>query len=270
MSMPAEIQVHHEEILDLKESKVHLLYEIARAKSIGILRGGAPAPAKAKPASRVVPQQSMVSGDQVQLTAQLEEMKKLLDAKDSAIEELKLQLHESSVEEPASLRPPVAAMVDSFMSSLPTPPFAASALAAEDEERARKLFRSALAKQRSGWGMHQVETEIGRATFIELIQQITFAENEAAGPQQQPPLLSVEAIGAVFDKADADGSRTVSEGEFIDLFSELKSGKLAGFLENALFELRGSAVNFSLEHLTSRFVGSEAGSNQEAASASEE
>ena len=42
MSMPAEIQVHHEEILDLKESKVHLLYEIARAKSIGILRGGAP------------------------------------------------------------------------------------------------------------------------------------------------------------------------------------------------------------------------------------
>ena len=118
MSMPAEIQVHHEEILDLKESKVHLLYEIARAKSIGILRGGAPAPAKAKPASRVVPQQSMVSGDQVQLTAQLEEMKKLLDAKDSAIEELKLQLHESSVEEPASLHPPVAAMVDSFMSSM--------------------------------------------------------------------------------------------------------------------------------------------------------
>ena len=43
MSMPAEIQVHHEEILDLKESKVHLLYEIARAKSIDILRGGAPA-----------------------------------------------------------------------------------------------------------------------------------------------------------------------------------------------------------------------------------
>ena len=42
MSMPAEIQVHHEEILELKESKVHLLYEIARAKSIGILRGGAP------------------------------------------------------------------------------------------------------------------------------------------------------------------------------------------------------------------------------------
>ena len=115
---------------------MHLLYEIARAKSIGILRGGAPAPAKVEPAIRV-PLQPMVSGDQVQLTAQLEEMKELLDAKDSlldakdsAIEELKLQLHESSVEEPASLRPPVAAMVDSFMSSLPTPPFAASALAA--------------------------------------------------------------------------------------------------------------------------------------------
>ena len=39
MSMPAEIQVHHEEILELKESKVHLLYEIARAKSIKDLRG---------------------------------------------------------------------------------------------------------------------------------------------------------------------------------------------------------------------------------------
>jgi hypothetical protein len=48
MSMPAEIQVHHEEILDLKESKVHLLYEIAWAKSIGILRGGASVPSQQK------------------------------------------------------------------------------------------------------------------------------------------------------------------------------------------------------------------------------
>ena len=270
MSMPAEIQVHHEEILELKESKVHLLYEIARAKSIGILRGEAPAPAKAKPASRV-PQQPIVSGDQVQLTAQLEEMKKLLDAKDSlldakdsAMEDLKVKLRESSVEEPASLLPPVAAMVDGFMSSLR--PFGTSALAAEDEERARQLFRMALAKQRSGWGMHQVPTEIGRATFIELIQQITFAENQAAGSQQQQPLPSAEEIGAVFDKADVDGNLTVSEGEFIDLFSELKSGKLASFLENALSGVRGSAVNFSLEELTSRFVGSKAGSDQEAAS----
>ena len=270
MSMPAEIQVHHEEILDLKESKVHLLYEIARAKSIGILRGGAPAPAKAKPVVRM-PQQPAVGGDQVQLTAQLEEMKKLLDAKDSlldakdsAIEEMKVKLRESSVEQRASLLPPVAAMVDGFMSSLR--PFGTSALAAEDEERARQLFRMALAKQRSGWGMHQVPTEIGRATFIELIQQITFAENQAAGSQQQQPLPSAEAIGAVFDKADVDGSLTVSEGEFIDLFSELKSGELASFLENALSGVRGSAVNFSLEELTSRFVGSKAGSDQEAAS----
>ena len=155
-------------------------------------------------------------------------------------------------------------MVDGFMSSLR--PFGTSALAAEDEERARQLFRMALAKQRSGWGMHQVPTEIGRATFIELIQQITFAENQAAGSQQQQPLPSAEAIGAVFDKADVDGNLTVSEGEFIDLFSELKSGELASFLENALSGVRGSAVNFSLEELTSRFVGSKAGSDQEAAS----
>ena len=276
MSMPAEIQVHHEEILDLKESKVHLLYEIARAKSIGILRGGAPAPAKVEPAIRV-PQQPMVSGDQVQLTAQLEEMKELLDAKDSlldakdsAIEEMKVKLRESSVEQRASLLPPVAAMVDSFVSSLPPPPFAASALAAEDEQRARNLFRIALAKQRSSWGMDQVPTEIDRATFIELIQQITFAENQAAGSQQQQPLPSAEAIGAVFDKADVDGNLTVSEGEFIDLFSELKSGELASFLGNALSGVRGSVVNFSLEELTSRFVGSKAGSDQEVAAASEE
>ena len=87
MSMPAEIQVHHEEILDLKESKVHLLYEIARAKSIGILRGGASALAKAKPATRMVPYQPAASGDQTQLAAQLEEMKRQLDAKDAAVKE---------------------------------------------------------------------------------------------------------------------------------------------------------------------------------------
>eukprot|EP00957_Ditylum_brightwellii_P185692 14138283-Ditylum_brightwellii.AAC.1 len=43
MPMPAEIQVHHEEILELKESKMHLLYEISWAKSIDSLQGSAQA-----------------------------------------------------------------------------------------------------------------------------------------------------------------------------------------------------------------------------------
>jgi len=43
MPIPAEIQVHHEEILILKETKTHLLYEIYRAKSIEDLRGSAQA-----------------------------------------------------------------------------------------------------------------------------------------------------------------------------------------------------------------------------------
>ena len=75
-----------------------------------------------------------------------------------------------------------AAMVEGFMSSLP--PLGTSALAAEDEERARQLFRMALAKQRSGWGMHQVPTEIGRATFIELIQQLV-----AGTARTRPPIF---------------------------------------------------------------------------------
>jgi len=40
MVMPMEIQIHHEEIYRIKESKVHLLYEIVRAKSIDILQDG--------------------------------------------------------------------------------------------------------------------------------------------------------------------------------------------------------------------------------------
>jgi len=34
MSMPVEIQIHHEDILHIKDERTHLLYEITRAKSI--------------------------------------------------------------------------------------------------------------------------------------------------------------------------------------------------------------------------------------------
>ena len=317
MSMPAEIQVHHEEILDLKESKVHLLYEIARAKSIGILRGGAPAPAKAKPVVRM-PQQPAVSGDQAQLAAQLEEMKMQLDAAQTRegemaklrlategnasggeafehtqlainkvvgviqaehvasmetlrlqharemdsqvkslrdeIEELRLQLREPSREDPASPLVPPAAMVDRFASAMPPNPFAGAALTEDDEMRARQLFHIALAKQRKGWGLHEVHTEIDRATFIELIQKLATAEGEEAEAQQQPPSPpSTESIGAVFDRADADGSSTVSETEFLRLFLEIKTGQAPNFLGSKLFGNDGS-FNFRLDNWASGFV----------------
>jgi len=322
--MPAEIQVHHEEILDLKESKVHLLYEIARAKSIGILRGGAPAPAKAKPASRV-PQQPAASGEEPELAAQLGEMKKQLDAKDAAVkaregeiaklrlgtegnasggeafehtqlaidkavgviqaehvasmeslrlqhardmdakeskvkslgdelEELRLQLREPSGAEPAPPLPPAAAMVDTFMAAMPPNPFAGAALTAGEEMQARRLFRVALAKQRKGWGLHEVLTEIDRATFIELIQNLAIAENEAVGAQQLPP-PSAESIGAAFDKADADGSSTVSEAEFLRLFLEVKTGPAPSFLSSSFFGADGSGLDFDLNNWASGFVG---------------
>ena len=70
MSMPAEIQVHHEEILELKESKVHLLYEIARAKSISILRGSVVPPSAPKPP----PARELTGSDTT-----VEELKKEID-----------------------------------------------------------------------------------------------------------------------------------------------------------------------------------------------
>jgi len=41
MEMPAQIQVHHEEIHERKESKTHLLFDIGRARSIENLRSSA-------------------------------------------------------------------------------------------------------------------------------------------------------------------------------------------------------------------------------------
>ena len=252
---------------------MHLLYEIARAKSIGILRGGAPAPAKAKPVVRV-PQQPAVSGDQAQLAAQLEEMKMQLDAAqtregemakharemDSQVKslrdeiELRLQLREPSREDPSSPLVPPAAMVDRFASAMPPNPFAGAALTEDDEMRARQLFHIALAKQRKGWGLHEVHTEIDRATFIELIQKLATAESEEAEAQQQPPSPpSTESIGAVFDRADADGSSTVSETEFLRLFLEIKTGQAPNFLGSKLFGNDGS-FNFRLDNWASGFV----------------
>lgn len=37
MSMPVEIQIHHEDILNIKDERTHLLYEIIRAKSINAI-----------------------------------------------------------------------------------------------------------------------------------------------------------------------------------------------------------------------------------------
>ena len=170
------------------------------------------------------------------------------------IEELRLQLREPSREDPASPLVPPAAMVDRFASAMPPNPFAGAALTEDDEMRARQLFHIALAKQRKGWGLHEVHTEIDRATFIELIQKLATAESEEAEAQQQPPSPpSTESIGAVFDRADADGSSTVSETEFLRLFLEIKTGQAPNFLGSKLFGNDGS-FNFRLDNWASGFV----------------
>jgi hypothetical protein len=70
MAMPAEIQVHHENILDLKESKMHLLYEIYRAESINSLQGS-----------------GQTSNDTKIIKKILEEKVKVMEVKDKVLEE---------------------------------------------------------------------------------------------------------------------------------------------------------------------------------------
>ena len=67
----------------------------------------------------------------------------------------------------------------------------------------------------------------------------------------------IEEIGAVFDKADVDSNGTVSEDEFIALFSEVKAGHSPNFLGGALFGVDGSGFDFGLglEDWTSGIVG---------------
>ena len=135
-------------------------------------------------------------------------------------------------------------MVGGIFSSLPSMPFLAlpPALAAEDEERARWLFQLALAKGRKNWNLNEAPKEIDRPTFVELIQNVIAAENEAVaarGEQQTPPSVSIDAIGDIFDKADLNGNSTVSEEEFIVLFAEVKAGLTPSFL--------GSAVLFGVD-----------------------
>eukprot|EP00957_Ditylum_brightwellii_P130697 9970596-Ditylum_brightwellii.AAC.1 len=73
--MPAEIQVHHEEILELKESKMHLLYDIYWAESIKSLQG-----------------QGHASNDTNIMKKVVEENDKLLEEKNRKIEILEQKL----------------------------------------------------------------------------------------------------------------------------------------------------------------------------------
>ena len=237
---------------------MHLLYEIARAKSIGILRGGAPAlvmaisrpklpssPPPPKPSEEPSPGARFVDEQHAKEVAFLREALRGMKADhDRAMESLRLQY----------VRAPAAAMVDTFMAAMPPNPFTVAALTAGEEMQARRLFCVALAKQRKGWGLHEVLTEIDRATFIELIQNLAIGENEAVGAQQLPP-PSAESIGAAFDKADADGSSTVSEAEFLRLFLEVKTGLAPSFLGSSFFGADGSGLDFNLNNWASGFVG---------------
>ena len=185
--------------------------------------------------------------------AQLEEeVQKLQYGKDSAVKaleeenaELRRKLRESFSGDPSSsASSDLPGMVGGILSSLPPMPFLAlpPALAAEDEERARWLFQLALAKGRKNWNLNEAPKEIDRPTFVELIQNVIAAENEAVaarGEQQTPPSVSIDAIGDIFDKADLNGNSTVSEEEFIALFAEVKAGLTPSFL--------GSAVLFGVD-----------------------
>jgi hypothetical protein len=158
--------------------------------------------------------------------------------------------------------------VDGLVSSLPPNPFTAAsspALAVRDEERARRLFQLALAKGRKSWGLHEAPKDINRPAFVELIQKLIAVEHDGVAAaasggeaeQQQTPPPSAEEIGAVFDKADVDSNGTVSEDEFIALFSEVKAGHSPNFLGGALFGVDGSGFDFGLglEDWTSGIVG---------------
>eukprot|EP00957_Ditylum_brightwellii_P063373 4810343-Ditylum_brightwellii.AAC.1 len=89
MPMPAEIQVHHEEILELKESKDHLLYEIYRADSISSLQGSGQASNNTKIIKKVLEEKDNLLKENAKV---MEQNAKSLKEKDREIEKLKQKL----------------------------------------------------------------------------------------------------------------------------------------------------------------------------------
>mmetsp|Transcript_22642 Transcript_22642/g.33329 ORF Transcript_22642/g.33329 Transcript_22642/m.33329 type:complete len:318 (+) Transcript_22642:2-955(+) len=84
MPMPAEIQVHHEVILELKESRDHLLYEIYRAESISSLQGAGQASNNTKIIKKILEEKAKVMEKKDKV---LEKKEKVMEEKDKVIEE---------------------------------------------------------------------------------------------------------------------------------------------------------------------------------------
>ena len=159
MSMPAEIQVHHEEILDLKESKVHLLYEIARAKSIGILRGGAPVPIDEREVQKASQPGSAIEKEMEHLK---ETHAKELEHKNRQLAELARQLQALS----APPQVPAEAGLSSTTTSTPPLPGGTSEPGEGDSVIINNRGRCKVLKR---MGMRlRVETEAGRSVWAEV------------------------------------------------------------------------------------------------------
>jgi hypothetical protein len=285
MSMPAEIQVHHEEILELKESKVHLLYEIARAKSIDILRGTAPARKEPKKEAQLPERDAVKSEDTIEvlnmeLDLPKEENTRLAattttstsTTNENFAEEIlpyPFSLYKASSGSASVLALPQAQTVSArageradnnaggreedettvqlreeikhlkavnaslsaaaqkqqqgLAGLLPPIPSISSSLTESQAAQAKKLFRMALAQQRSGWGVAEVPTEIGRETFTALIKQL-LTSTTVDGASEAPTVPSSEELNEIFDSTDSDGDRKVSEQEFLDLYAQIQLG----------------------------------------------
>ena len=81
----------------------------------------------------------------------------------------------------------------------------------------------ALAQQRSGWGVAEVPTEIGRETCTALIKQL-LTSTTVDGASEAPTVPSSEELNEIFDSTDSDGDRKVSEQEFLDLYAQIQLG----------------------------------------------
>ena len=128
--------------------------------------------------------------------------------------------------------PEMPAAFQNLADSLPLPPSPfGTALSNKEEARARTLFQIALSRERKDWGLDAAPTDIGRDTFVQVVQDLLAAENEEPRDPNQ--------IGAVFDAYDVDRNGRLDEEEFLVLLAKIKGGDAAQFL-NGVFS---SAAN---------------------------
>ena len=118
-------------------------------------------------------------------------------------------------------------------------------LTEEESIKAKAVFKTACVRANQITGAAVVLLELDFDAFSECIRKLTEEANEGGmaegGSRAVQPMPTKSDLQAAFDLADADKSGMVDEGEFVELYNQVKAGKVKG-LGGGFFKSAGSLM----------------------------